>query len=123
MNPEFYEVIFYLLCLIGLILIFATLKTITKTEEAKKQKIIFNKQCMYCKKELKKEECNNPDDFGLHSEYINFSDKVVCPKCNLLVTITNRHLKRIIDSDYNSKNMKELENYILTINKKIDKII
>lgn len=79
--------------------------------------------CMYCKKELKKEECNNPDDFGLHSEYINFSDKYVCNKCNLLVTITNRHLKRIIDTDYNSQNMKELENYILTINKKIDKII
>lgn len=69
-------------------------------------------KCMYCSKEIKVEECHNPEDFGLHTPYLDFKDKSTCLKCNNLVTITNRLLKNIIDTDYSSKSVEKLKNHI-----------
>lgn len=76
-----------------------------------------NKNCMYCNKKIKtRYDCNNPEDYGLYSKYIDFSDKVVCPKCDYLVTKTNRYIKRIIDYEFSPLAIKDLEYHISSIN-------
>ena len=78
---------------------------------------IINKKCMYCDRKITNQyDCNNPDDYGLHSKYIDYSDKVVCPKCDYLVTKTNRYIKRIIDYGFSPLAIKELEFHISSIN-------
>ena len=52
--------------------------------------------CYYCGRELKREENNNAEDYGLHSETAN---KSCCPTCNKLITITDRHLSCAIERD------------------------
>ena len=56
-------------------------------------------KCMYCNKEIKRSESHNPEDHGLHTPYLDFRDKGTCEKCNMLVTITNRRLKKILETD------------------------
>ena len=58
-----------------------------------------NEICIYCGVKLNgKGGC--AEDYGLHTPYIeDFYNKQVCPKCDLIVTQTNRLLKRVIDSN------------------------
>ena len=51
--------------------------------------------CMYCRKKIDGMG-SNPDDYGLHSKYIDFSDKSVCFRCDVLVTQTNRYISWIL---------------------------
>ena len=59
-----------------------------------------NGKCMYCGKILNGIG-GNPNDYGLHSEYVDFSDKGVCPRCDELVTQTNRCIRDILNHDGN----------------------
>lgn len=53
------------------------------------------KHCCYCFAKLD-DYGGYPSDYGLHSMYIDYSDKSVCPKCNELITLTNRYLAEIV---------------------------
>ena len=66
------------------------------TRESFKKKI---STCPYCKRKFIGVG-NNPEDCGLHS-FVKWN-KVggVCPICNMVVTLTNRSIKRMIEADF-----------------------
>ena len=68
-------------------------------------------KCMYCGKEID-DYGHNPEDFGLHTPYLDFSDYRTCGDCNLLVTITNRLVKQTLDSDWEDSTLEGLESHI-----------
>ena len=71
-------------------------------------------KCMYCGKELV-DNGHNPEDFGLHTPYMDFSNKCTCNDCNNLITITNRLLKNVLDSNGDKNSMLNLESHITSL--------
>lgn len=77
--------------------------------------VLLKKKCMYCGKYIKPIEAGNPEDYGLHTPYMDFSDKVVCRECDFVVTQTDRLVKHIVDGynrEYNIERLKEHINAI-----------
>lgn len=72
----------------------------------------FKNTCIYCGKSLLPKEGNNPEDYGLHTPYINFAGKSTCDVCNIVVTQTNRLLKGIIDSNGGAKEIIQLKGHV-----------
>lgn len=75
-------------------------------------KICTVKRCMYCGALLPEHGGGYPEDYGLHTPYINFADKEVCPTCDLVVTSTDRMIKKIIDTDGDDRAIKELQEHV-----------
>lgn len=65
-------------------------------KDVKKSQVFTKLQCIYCGKELTDIETNNADDYGLHPET---RSKVCCCDCDQLITIPNRLLKSVVDSN------------------------
>lgn len=82
-------------------------------EDSSELNLHNSKNCMYCGKQLVNLlDINNPEDYGLHTPYLDFSDKVVCTKCDFVVTQTDRLLKAIIDGKDRERDIKLLEEHI-----------
>lgn len=72
-------------------------------------------KCMYCGVELK-DGGACAEDYGLHTPYItDFYDKRVCPRCDMVVTRTNRILKGVIDSNFEPHTLVSLEEHVKMI--------
>lgn len=72
--------------------------------------------CPYCGKRFGM-HCGpaNPEDYGLHS-FVNWSIvEGTCPKCDSLVTQTNRLIKDVIDNDWSEESLKRLKHHINNI--------
>ena len=69
--------------------------------------------CLYCKKLLV--DCgfgNNPEDCGLHYFVEWHKLPRVCNKCNYIITLTDRYLKRVIDTNVSERSLNDLEEHI-----------
>ena len=78
-------------------------------------------KCMYCGKDIKINESHNPEDFGLHTPYLDFSNKRTCNDCNALVTIPNRLIKGVLDTNYSEHSLDKLDSYIKLLREEIIK--
>lgn len=65
--------------------------------------------CIYCGVYIENNG-HNPEDYGLHK--MNFSKLCTCEKCDILVTHTNRILKRIIETNGRCGSIIELESKV-----------
>ena len=93
------------------VLIFTLPKDVAYKEN--REPALGNRICMYCGKQLAKRlDMNNPEDYGLHTPYLDFSGKVACRECEFVVTQTNRILKAIIDGKERERYIKLLEEHI-----------
>lgn len=73
--------------------------------------------CYYCKRPIyQKHGINNAEDYELHEDT---KHKICCPKCNYIVTESNRLIKRLIDIP-NIENVKLLKDHIFNINNFLD---
>lgn len=75
--------------------------------------------CKYCKKTFKGWG-NNPADFGLHYDDKDiYGREFCCDRCNLLVTMTDRMIKNVIDSGYSAESLDRLEEQVGNICKRL----